>query len=455
MQKLARQPKPAGRIRRPRTGVAADRDGRSRPGARGSDACGRSPAGRAAAWCAGAPRSISKWVTRLARACRCAVDMRPCGRRGRGPIGASIVPLRASGRPSTSARYSRRISRRRISSWSARWTASDLATTSSPEVSRSRRWTMPGAPRAPSPPRRGPRAPGRACPSRWPGAGWTTTPGGLVHHQQVVVLEHDLEGHALAGVPRVLGGPAPRCAPRTCSPAASRWRFGRGSPSTVTRPRRSAAAPPRASRPPPRRQRTSRRAPASLRGRDVRSTRSVVACALSITYSRPSIPSTIAMSATLNAGQSDGSMKSVTAPSRGRGRAGCRARRRRSMPTGSHSHGGRASAREVDEQRAERRERERRPPARRRPPSTPNATPLLRTLVMSSAEEDVDRARRARSSCDHDLLRQPGRAPRRPATAAVRPARSAGRALAVSSAALIRPHDDRRRRCSTITPPSG
>ena len=51
---------------------------------------------------------------------------------------------RAGGRPSTSARYSRTISRAASAAFSRRWAASLLATTSSPEVSLSRRWTIPG-----------------------------------------------------------------------------------------------------------------------------------------------------------------------------------------------------------------------------------------------------------------------------------------------------------------------
>ena len=82
--------------------------------------------------------------------------MRVRTRRSR-PIGASIVPVRAGGRPSTSARYSRRIVARARATPSARGaTASLLATTSSPDVSRSRRWTIP-ARQSSSPPAIAPR----------------------------------------------------------------------------------------------------------------------------------------------------------------------------------------------------------------------------------------------------------------------------------------------------------
>ena len=61
------------------------------------------------------------------------------------PIGASIRPARERGRPRTSARYSRdELRARRRSRWSRRCASSERATTSSPDVSRSSRWTMPG-----------------------------------------------------------------------------------------------------------------------------------------------------------------------------------------------------------------------------------------------------------------------------------------------------------------------
>ena len=64
---------------------------------------------RPAAGCARQRRSISKCV-RASRGSSASIDMSVRSRRSR-PIGASIVPVRAAGRPSTSARYSR-LSRR-------------------------------------------------------------------------------------------------------------------------------------------------------------------------------------------------------------------------------------------------------------------------------------------------------------------------------------------------------
>ena len=93
----------------------------------------------------GSSRSIAKCV-RASRGSSESIDISTRSRRSR-PIGASIVPLRAGGVPTTSARYSRRSVRSAISALSARCAGSLLATTSSPEVSRSSRWTMPAPPR--------------------------------------------------------------------------------------------------------------------------------------------------------------------------------------------------------------------------------------------------------------------------------------------------------------------
>ena len=97
------------------------------------------------------------------------------------------------GRPSTSARYSRRISRSRSASWSARCTSSDLATTSRPEVSRSRRWTMPGRH-------------GSAPPAARPASAWASVPVGVARRRV-----HD---HARRAC-RPRSGARPRRRPRT------------------------------------------------------------------------------------------------------------------------------------------------------------------------------------------------------------------------------------------------
>ena len=70
------------------------------------------------------------------------------------------------------------------------WASSERATTSRPEVSRSSRWTIPGAPR----PRRrsGPRARGRAS-RRVTGAWMHDDARRLVHDEQVLVLVGDAE----------------------------------------------------------------------------------------------------------------------------------------------------------------------------------------------------------------------------------------------------------------------
>ena len=116
-------------------------DARSPAGARGSGACARSRAARAAACRCGSARSTSKWVI-ASRGSSVSVETRVRTRRSR-PSGASILPRRAGGRPSTSARYSRTSSRAASSAFSAAWTGSERATTSRPDVSRSSRCTMP------------------------------------------------------------------------------------------------------------------------------------------------------------------------------------------------------------------------------------------------------------------------------------------------------------------------
>ena len=67
----------------------------------------------------GSARSVSKWVTAWCGS-SVSVEIRVRTRRSR-PSGASIVPRRAGGRPSTSARYSRVISRARSAACSAAW----------------------------------------------------------------------------------------------------------------------------------------------------------------------------------------------------------------------------------------------------------------------------------------------------------------------------------------------
>ena len=188
--------------------------------------------------------------------------MRVRTRRSR-PSGASIVPRRAAGRPSTSARYSRSSSRRASCALSAAWTASDRATTSSPDVSRSSRCTMPGARRGP---RRPPRGPASACasvPWRCPRAGWTTTPAGLS------TTSRCSSSHAIRELGRGRGRLRLRraaSATATASPPPSTWRLERrdavhGDPARVDQPSAPPSASPRAAA-----RNTSSRSPAASGG---------------------------------------------------------------------------------------------------------------------------------------------------------------------------------------------
>ena len=173
MQELALEPVAAWRSRtrgRRRPGA------RSRGNGRGSGACGRFRGARAAASWTGSASAVSKWV-RASRGRSLSIERRVRTRRSR-PSGASIVPVRDGGRPSTSARYSRTISRAASAAFSRRWASSLLATTSRPEVSRSSRWTIPGRHGSPPAAPRAASASERVAPRCGP-AGWTTTPAGF------------------------------------------------------------------------------------------------------------------------------------------------------------------------------------------------------------------------------------------------------------------------------------
>ena len=92
--------------------------------------------------------------------------------------------------------------------------ASVLATTSRPDVSRSRRCTIP-ARSGSAPPAARPRSASARVGPRCPGAGCVDQPGGLVHHQQVVVLVDDLEraavGRPARGARPPVRRPSPLC----------------------------------------------------------------------------------------------------------------------------------------------------------------------------------------------------------------------------------------------------
>ena len=275
VQELALEPQLA---RRARTRGRRPRGGRSPAGARGSGGCARSPGARAAGSGAAAPRSSVKWVT-AARGSSVSVDIRVRTRRSR-PIGASIVPARAGGRPVDQrevlagdlARLQRRLerpvhvlglARRRAARWCP-----------CPAGARSRRGTGPRRPAA------RPSSAWASVPSRLPARRVHDHAGGLVDDEQVLVLVGDAEGGGRAR--RRPRGPARRGRPprRRRSPRrpASRWRLATTAPSTRTAPAsiRRCGARPRAQRPgqegvePGARGRRAQ--PAGARGRSERST---------------------------------------------------------------------------------------------------------------------------------------------------------------------------------------
>ena len=380
VQELALEPEAA---RACRTRDRRRPGGRSPAGGRGSGACARSPAARAAASSRGSARSISKCVT-AARGS--SVSVRHPG--AHAPVAAERRVDRAACAPAGGPRRARgtraSISRalQRVAA-APRWTASSRATTSSPEVSRSRRCTIPGARRVLAAgratgqrlgerPARGARAPGarrrpRAC-RRRAGARPRRRP-------------RTARRRASARRRR------PRARRRsTRSPPRSRGAWAARAPSTSTRPavdqplrarRASPAAPAR---------KASSRSPGVLRRR-VAARMARRARGRRAARARRSV---IAMSATLNAGQRGSLMKSVTAPSR------TRSMRLPSAPPSSSPVGSQTSGRvevggEEDEQRDERgadddrrRPRRRREKRRRRRPSlrtwtssTPGTTPSL------------------------------------------------------------------------------
>ena len=186
VQKLAIEAEPAAAGGAPVLRVAARPGGRSRRGARGSGACARFRAARAAAWCAAAARATSKCVT-ASRGRSLRVDIDACGARGRGRSGRRSCRVSASGRPSTSARYSRvHLARPHHAPGAPRAPPRSCATSSSPDVSRSSRCTIP-ARSGSGPPARG-RAALRQRRAAVPRRGMRHEARRLVHHEQVGVL---------------------------------------------------------------------------------------------------------------------------------------------------------------------------------------------------------------------------------------------------------------------------
>ena len=154
---------------------------------------------------------------------------------------------------------------------------------------------------------RGRRAPARASPAALPWPGWTTTPGGLVDHDQVLVLVGDPRTRAGGDVGlRRASGSGARV---IVSPPASTWRLGLGTPSTRTSPASISLC-------------ALARDAGGVGQEDVQPLAGgllghaqPVTCASRAPTSSESTPNVTAMSATLNAGQCGNLMKSVTAPS--------------------------------------------------------------------------------------------------------------------------------------------
>ena len=189
--------------------------------------------------CSGRSSTTSKCVT--ASRGRVRVE-RLAGRLG--AVAADRAPrsgrCRERGRPRTSARYSRSSRWRRTSDCSRRYASSVRATTISPDVSRSSRWTIPG-PLGASPPAVRPRSAVHERPGRVARAGMDDDARGLVHDQQVLVLVRDRGGRALPRRARAAAGGSSS----TCWPASRRYDLARAVPSTSTPPAsrsRSAAA---------------------------------------------------------------------------------------------------------------------------------------------------------------------------------------------------------------------
>ena len=221
----------SGRRRRP--------GGRSRRGVRGSGGSAPSRAARCRRVVRGSASSTRKWVT----AARATVAARGDDRSPR-PVAAE----RRVDRAALGVRMTR--DEREVLAPAPRGPGSSAAARGAPPRSgrpaSGRR--CPGRAGGRCPPRSGSGPPAAVPPERLgerprgvPRAGVDDHPGGLVDHEQVLVLVDDLEGRRRR---LAASRPAP---PRrsTRSPGWTRWLFGRGRPSTVTRPsstRRAAAA---------------------------------------------------------------------------------------------------------------------------------------------------------------------------------------------------------------------
>ena len=207
--------------------VADDRAARSPRDGRGSGASVPSRGGRRSSACRSSSRSTSKCVTASRGV---SVSSEHAGRLA--PVAADRR-LDAAAPGARTAPHERLVAplerARRTRSRRPRYASSLRATTSRPDVSRSRRWTMPGRSGVSPPATRAERARARACRRRMPGRGMHDDPGRLVHDEQVLVLVRDPERRA----PRPRARPGPGPAPRARAPRrpSSRWLLGRASPS--------------------------------------------------------------------------------------------------------------------------------------------------------------------------------------------------------------------------------
>ena len=221
-----------GRAARPcRTRGRRPPDGRSPAGGRGSGACGRLEPHAQERRARQRLASTSKCVTAVAR--RVGVGRHP---RAHAPVAADRRvdrarsapaggPRRAPGTRARSRAPAARACRRAVRLGSL------LATTSRPDVSRSRRCTIPRAGLA-SPPAR---APASACDERAgrvPARGMHDDARRLVDDEQVVVLVARPRRARRCGRPA--GAALGLVDRRSVSPPRSRWRLGRGAPSTST-----------------------------------------------------------------------------------------------------------------------------------------------------------------------------------------------------------------------------
>ena len=137
-------------------------------------------------------------------------------------------PRSERGLPRTSAVYSRSSACSRTRACRRAYASSVFATTSSPDVSRSMRWTIPR--RSSSPPRATPTRPCTSVPVSWPGAGWTTRPADLS------ITSRCSSSYATSrpSSSRCSGCGSAGCSNSTSSPPWSRHAFARATPSTRT-----------------------------------------------------------------------------------------------------------------------------------------------------------------------------------------------------------------------------